>query len=719
MPPMGIRYLNILLVSTCLIELSAPWYAIAFVSNSNSNSNSNSRNSRNNNVLLKPFTSSLVVPSFSPQSHNRKLFVLRNKNGDDDENNKNNNDTDEYDKTEISQTTTITAAAAAAAAATTKDKKNEISSDGKDWNTSLFPAKNFLPPPPLLEEIESGDKNVKSNRLRTRNFIKQLSSKKKKKRIDVDMYDENRFRTQLKIQGLAVMVGLLSGVAVSLFKMGIEGVRELCYTGGFVLDVPLVSYIPVFAITTLGGIAVAIFTALGAFPPGVRGEIDEVDDASLSFFDDIHYDDGTNDNNDTLEKKMKRFDPLYAFAFVRKAFASIFTLGTGCSLGPEGPSVEVAMAMSRVCMFLWPPETTNVNGVIIDENGDIVDDDDGIDGSYKYSKENVEARVRRNRLLLSCGAAAGVSAGFNAPLAGVFFALEVVQAALPSLTVPTVPSMPAIASSTKLIELRQESLSTEPSSITAILIASVVSGLVARILLGNELALALTTYEIKTPLLELPLYLMLGALSGLVAVAFSQSAKLTKSVFDGECGPAPVKTAFGSLPRFARPVIGALTCGIVGSFYPQVLFFGYDTLNGLLGNNSIPTITLLILLAAKIFTTAVAAGSGLVGGVFAPSLFLGGMCGASFHNIVQLLFTSFDVTAVGGIWALSDVPAYAMVGAASTLAALFRAPLTASLLLFELTRSYDILIPLLASAGVGSLVSDIVESKIEARNYKK
>jgi H+/Cl- antiporter ClcA len=727
MSPTGIRYLNILLVSTLLSE---PWYASAFVSNSNSRY---SGYSGNNNVLMKPFTSSLAVKLFSSQSYNRKIFVLRDSNCDDDDddddnnnddngndnnnNNNNTNHTDEFDKIEISQTTTI--AAAVTTTTINEDKTNEIIRDDKDWNTSLFPAKNFLPPPPLLEETESGDKNVKSKRLRSRNSIKQLSSKEKKKRIDVDAYDENRFRTQLKIQGLAVMVGLLSGVAVSFFKMGIESVRELCYTGGFGLDLPLISYIPVFAITTLGGIAVAIFAALGAFPPGVRGEIDEVDDASLSFFDDVHYDDGTNYNNDTLEKKIKRFDLLYAFAFVRKAFASIFTLGTGCSLGPEGPSVEVAMAMSRVCMFLWPPETTNVNGVIIDENGDIVDDEDGIDGSYKYSKENVEARVRRNRLLLSCGAAAGVSAGFNAPLAGVFFALEVVQAALPSLTVPTVPATPALASSTKLIELRQESLSAEPSSITAILIASVVSGLVARILLGNYLALAVTTYEIKTPLLELPLYLMLGALSGLVAVAFSQSAKLTKRVFDGECGPAPVKTAFGSLPRFARPVIGALTCGIVGSFYPQVLFFGYDTLNGLLGNNSIPTITLLTLLAAKIFTTAVAAGSGLVGGTFAPSLFLGGMCGASFHNIVQFLFTSFDVTAVGGFWALSDVPAYAMVGAASTLAALFRAPLTASLLLFELTRNYDILIPLLASAGVGSLVSDIVESNIEARNYKK
>jgi H+/Cl- antiporter ClcA len=477
---------------------------------------------------------------------------------------------------------------------------------------------------------------------------------------------------------------------------------------------PLTSFLPVFVITTLGGIAVAILTSLGAFPPGVRGEIDEVDDASLSFFDELHYNKDSNGNDDTLKKKLDRFDPVYALGFVRKAFASIFTLGTGCSLGPEGPSVEVAMTMSRVCMFLWPPETANVY-----EAGD---------DSFKYSKEDVEARVRRNRLLLSCGAAAGVSAGFNAPLAGVFFALEVVQSALPSYTIPQLISDNSNDLSTsEVIELEQESLSAEPSSITAILIASVVSGLVARVLLGNELALVLTSFEIATPLLELPLYLLQGALSGLVAVAFSQSAKLAKRTFDGDAGPGPVKKAFGSLPRFSRPIIGALTCGIVGTFYPQVLFFGYETLNGLLSNNAIPTVTLLTLLAAKIFTTAVSAGSGLVGGTFAPSLFLGGMCGASFHNIVQWLFRTFDLTSIGGysilfpmgiVFQLADVPAYAMVGAASTLAALFRAPLTASLLLFELTRNYDILIPLLASAGVGSLVSDIVENKIEARKYR-
>lgn len=683
-------------LTTCLIGLSE-----SFVPTSNVRSSTNNKIFHGNNGIALPTVSSAV--------HTKNHVILRAQDKDDNDEDSSSGTSDATNK----EPTIRTAAATTVPPEKDAKKKNE-----DEWNTSLFPAKMFYPPPQATLDVEPvAEKGKKRAKIKkgAKKIFARLSSKKKIKTISpAELYDERRFRLQIRIQGLAAMVGLLSGVAVSGFKMGIEAVKEACYTDGIpgLAGGPLISYLPVFAITTCGGVAVAILASLGPFPPGVRGEIDEVDDASLAFFDELHYKDKNEIKNgvnqDTWQMKLERFDPLYALGFVRKAFASIFTLGTGCSLGPEGPSVEVAMAMSRVCMFLFPPETVNANG-IVDE-----DDETNDTSSFKYSKEDVQARIRRNRLLLSCGAAAGVSAGFNAPLAGVFFALEVVQSALPSFTVPQLATQSGEDYS-ELVELEQESLSAEPSSITAILIASVVSGLVARVLLGNELALVVSSYEIKTPLLELPLYLLQGALSGLVAVSFSQSAKLAKQTFDNS-----------PLPKFAKPIAGGLICGIVGIYRPEILFFGYETLNGLLSNNAIPTMTLLSLLGAKIFTTAVSAGSGLVGGTFAPSLFLGGMCGASFHNIVQWVFTEFDSVGFSGyqllapmgiFFELADVPAYAMVGAASTLAALFGAPLTASLLLFELTRNYDILIPLLASAGVGSLVSDIVENKIEARKY--
>mmetsp|Transcript_18675 Transcript_18675/g.40618 ORF Transcript_18675/g.40618 Transcript_18675/m.40618 type:complete len:339 (+) Transcript_18675:32-1048(+) len=331
---------------------------------------------------------------------------------------------------------------------------------------------------------------------------------------------------------------------------------------------------------------------------------------------------------------------------------------------------------------------------------------------------NDAARVRRNRLFLACGAAAGVSSGFNAPLAGVFFALEVVQKNLLAIDIPA-PAEVGDASSSESVyyELQQESLSSEASSITPIITSSVVSALVVRLLLKDELALRLLEYEIPTPLRELPIYLLLGAMSGLTAVTFSQVAKLAKAGFDGEIGPQPVREAIEATPEYVKPVIGGLTCGVVGYFFPNILFFGYETLNGLLSNNLITTDVAFTLLVAKIFATAVSAASGLVGGILAPSLFMGGMVGVSFHNILvnTLDVSTFDFTTqtFGTAFQIADLPAYTMVGAASCLSAVFRAPLTGSLLAFELTKNYDVLVPLLASAGVGTLVCDLVESRID------
>lgn len=114
----------------------------------------------------------------------------------------------------------------------------------------------------------------------------------------------------------------------------------------------------------------------------------------------------------------------------------------------------------------------------------------------------------------------------------------------------------------------------------------------------------------------------------------------------------------------------------------------------------------------------------MVGGTFAPSLFLGGVLGAGFHNVASGVIDTFananpDLLSYPIIQGISGLPAFSMVGAASVLAALFRAPLTASLLLFECTRNYDVILPLMASAGVASLTGDIVEKWLDEEQRDK
>lgn len=243
--------------------------------------------------------------------------------------------------------------------------------------------------------------------------------------------------------------------------------------------------------------------------------------------------------------------------------------------------------------------------------------------------------------------------GFNAPIAGVFFALEIMQNAFSSVRKENGDA-----------GVDTGSMLSTTATITPILLASVLSALIARTLLGNHLVLSLTEYSLKTPLIELPLYLVLGAISGFVAFAFSWLAKTSQGFFGGDLGPDRLRALLKSIPSQAKPFIGGLLCGVVGLVFPQILFFGYETLNALLANNSLATGLSLSLLSVKMLTTAVAAGSGLVGGTFAPSLFLGAMTGASFHNIVSSLFTvamniGGSVALVQGpVLELADVPAY-------------------------------------------------------------
>lgn len=309
---------------------------------------------------------------------------------------------------------------------------------------------------------------------------------------------------------------------------------------------------------------------------------------------------------------------------VPKMVAAAISLGTGASLGPEGPSVEIGANFGMLIAQI-----------------------------LQVSRE-------RQRLLLGAGAAAGLAAGFNAPIAGVFFALEVVL----GTTFAT-------------------------SAVSVVLLAAVVAAWVAQIGLGGQPAFALPVYEVRTPL-ELPLYIGLGLFASLVSITYVQAIKFAQSSFEGE---VPRLAWLGRLPHPLRPVVGGACLGLVALQFPQILGIGYETIEAMLRDVQFSLPLLGMLLVVKLLMTALSLGSGLVGGIFAPAMFLGATLGEAYGKILAMVLPPSWIT-------IAAPPAYAMVGMAAILASSVRAPLTAILLMFELTRDYRIVLPLMAAVGL-------------------
>jgi H+/Cl- antiporter ClcA/CBS domain-containing protein len=310
---------------------------------------------------------------------------------------------------------------------------------------------------------------------------------------------------------------------------------------------------------------------------------------------------------------------------VTKMLAASVSLGSGASLGPEGPSVEIGANFGMLLSVV------------------------------------LQVSQERRRLLLGAGAAAGLAAGFNAPIAGVFFALEVVLGATSFAT----------------------------SAVSVVLLAAVVAALIAQIGLGAQPAFALPVYQVRSPL-ELPLYVGLGLGASLISLTYTQLIRLAKACFQGQ---VPYLRSLGRIPEPIHPIIGGTIVGIVALFFPQILGIGYGTVEAMLQDVKFSLHLLLVLLVVKLLMTAVSAGSGFVGGVFAPAMFLGASFGAAYAKILAGVAPAFAQF-------MAAPPAYAMVGMAAVLAASVRAPLTAILLLFELTRDYRIVLPLMAAVGL-------------------
>ncbi|ADI64187.1 chloride channel protein [Trichormus azollae] len=326
---------------------------------------------------------------------------------------------------------------------------------------------------------------------------------------------------------------------------------------------------------------------------------------------------------------------------VTKMIAAAVSLGSGASLGPEGPSVEIG---------------TNF-GVLL--------------------SDVLQVSQERQRLLLGAGAAAGLAAGFNAPIAGVFFALEVVMGTTSFATY----------------------------AVSVVLLAAVVAALIAQIGLGSQPAFALPAYQVRS-LLELPLYLGLGLGASLVALTYTQSISLAKGFFEGRIKGSEV---FTQIPQPIKPIIGGAVVGLVALQYPQILGIGYGTVQAMLQDQEFSLNLLLELIVLKLLMTVVSSASGFVGGLFAPAMFLGASFGSAYAKVLALI-----APIIGEYMAAP--PAYAMVGMAAVLAASVRAPLTAILMLFELTRDYRIVLPLMAAVGLSVWLVERIKPNVNSNS---
>ena len=259
---------------------------------------------------------------------------------------------------------------------------------------------------------------------------------------------------------------------------------------------------------------------------------------------------------------------------------------------------------------------------------------------------------RRLRTLVGCGAAAGIAGTFNAPVAGALFALEVILADFGVL------------------------------QFSPIVISSVMATVIGHWHFGDVPAFQVETYAVVS-YGELLAYALLGLLAGLAALAFVRSLYFTEDLFDKVKVWPPAKAIFG----------GAVI-GVIALRFPQVYGVGYEAIEEALDGRM--AWHLLIMLAViKIIAVGVTIGSGGSGGIFAPSLFIGAMAGGAVGVVVNELFPG--ATAPPG--------AYALVGMAAVVGAGTHAPITAIMIIFELTNDYKLILPLMISTIIATLLA--------------
>ncbi len=397
---------------------------------------------------------------------------------------------------------------------------------------------------------------------------------------------------------VAIIIGILSGFAAIGIRFLIEEISILSFGGGISILESIMSsswYVIVLA-PIIGGLIVG--PLIYFFAPEAKGHgVPEVMQAILL--------------------KGGKIRPRVAFI---KAIASAITIGTGGSVGREGPIIQIGSSLgSTVGQFFKIPS-------------------------------------KRLKTLVGCGAAAGIAAAFNAPIAGALFAVEIIL------------------------------MDFAVAQFSPIVISSVMATVISHYFEGNFAAFKVPAYQLVSPV-EISFYFVLGALSGIVSYAFIKALYYSEDLFDNRL----------KIPEYLKPVIGGAGIGLTALIFPQIMGVGYDTINTAIHSDMIWSLA-LGLIFLKIFATSLTLGSGGSGGIFAPSLFMGAMLGAFFGYFVHWVFP--DITASPG--------AYALVAMGGLVAGTTRAPITAIIIVFELTKDYNIILPLMITC----IISTILSSKL-------
>jgi CIC family chloride channel protein len=417
---------------------------------------------------------------------------------------------------------------------------------------------------------------------------------------------------ELVLMVMAVVVGAGTGLAAVFFIRLIALIQHFSYTEAMVLY------------PFLGRLWLILIPVLAAL---IGGPI-------IAYFATEAKGHGVPEVMKALILRSGRIRPRVAIA---KIFASALCIGSGGSAGREGPIVQVGSALgSSVGQWL------------------------------RLSDERIKN-------LVACGAAAGIAATFNAPIAGVAFSSELLMS------------------------------EHQVAMLGNVVIASVSSSIISQIFLGASPAFEVPSYVMHSSW-EILLYAVLGLLASFVGIMFIRMLDAFEELFD-----------HWKIPQAFKPAVGALLLGILAFFYPylsgvlhvsaqefrlglplienlpHVYGSGFPFMeDALQGKASFWLFAVLVLL--KPLATSFTLGSGNSGGIFAPSLFTGAVLGGAYGYVAGALFP--DIA--------GEVGAYALVGMAAVFAAAARAPLTSILIVFEMSGDYHLILPLMAASIVGS-----------------